>query len=154
MWAALELTHFSDQKGADFPETAEQPPSQNAKATHARSSTVVGATRSSAWPRARKGARQKLLLMASRGQSQLFVVLGTYTADHILSFRSARRFVDFQTASTFDPSNRELQFHWRQEPIVRPCSPQSQTRLIIILSSRSTSRASLPPNAFRQKFGT
>ncbi|KAH9993095.1 hypothetical protein BJV77DRAFT_1000192 [Russula vinacea] len=41
--------------------------------------------------RARKGAGQKLLLMASR---------------------------DFQTASAFDPSNRELQLHWRQEPVI------------------------------------
>lgn len=39
--------------------------------------------------RARKGAGQKLLLMASRGQSHFFVVLGTYTADHVLSFHSA-----------------------------------------------------------------
>jgi len=31
-----------------------------------------------------------------------------------------RRSVDFQTASTFDPSNPELQFYWRREPAVRP----------------------------------
>ncbi len=30
-----------------------------------------------------------------------------------------QRVVDFQTASTFDPSNQELQFYWRREPVVR-----------------------------------
>ena len=39
--------------------------------------------------RARKGAGQKLLLMASRGPSHLLVVLRTYTADDDLSFLSA-----------------------------------------------------------------
>ncbi|KAI0261950.1 hypothetical protein BC834DRAFT_893413 [Gloeopeniophorella convolvens] len=41
--------------------------------------------------KARKGAGQKLLLMASH---------------------------DFQTAATFDASNRELQAHWRKEPVI------------------------------------
>ncbi|KAH9953480.1 hypothetical protein BC827DRAFT_1146062 [Russula dissimulans] len=50
--------------------------------------------------RARRGAAQKLLMMASH---------------------------DFQTASTFDPSNRELQFHCRREPVAHFASvPASQ----------------------------
>ncbi|KAI0297045.1 hypothetical protein B0F90DRAFT_1811223 [Multifurca ochricompacta] len=50
--------------------------------------------------RARKGAGHKLLLMASR---------------------------DFQTASTFDPLSRELQFYWR--PLFRhPCLPTCSSR--------------------------
>lgn len=74
--------------------------------------------------RARKGAEQKLLLMASQGPSHSFIVLKTYSADGILSSHSFAALVDFQTASTFDPLNRELQFHLCQEPVVRPCALQ------------------------------
>ena len=36
--------------------------------------------------RARKGAGQRLLLMASHGASHPFIVLNSYFADHVLSF--------------------------------------------------------------------
>ena len=103
--------------------------------------------------RARKGAGQKLLLMASRGLSHLFVLLRTYTADCVPSTPSLPHVIDFQTASTVDPSNRELQFHWRQEPVVRPYSSQPQTRPFILISLDPLLRRRGPPTPSARNLG-
>ena len=103
--------------------------------------------------RARKGAGQKLLLMASRGLSHLFVLLRTYTADCVPSSHPFYCVLDFQTASTVDPSNRELQFHWRQEPVVRPCPSQFQTRPLILIFLDPLLRRRRPPTPSARNLG-
>ena len=90
--------------------------------------------------------------MASRGASHPFVVFNSYFADRVPSL--IRRLVDFQTASTFDPSNPELQFYCRREPAVRPLLSSISKHEPYLFPSRSTFQASPPPNAFPPKFGT
>jgi hypothetical protein len=76
--------------------------------------------------RARKGAGQRLLLMASRGPSKPSSSSTRILPTVFYHPSLTRRAVDFQTASTFDPSNPELQFYRRREPAVRPLLSQSQ----------------------------
>ena len=104
--------------------------------------------------RARKGAGQKLLLKASRGLSHLFVLLRTYTANCVpsSSFPSPRhRLPDSVDRRPFKP----------RAPI--PLASGARCSSLLFSTSnapfyphlfRSTSQASPPPNAFRQKFGT
>ena len=108
--------------------------------------------------RARKGAGQRLLLMASRGLSHPFVVLNSYFADRVPSSSvidsSRYRLPDCIDIRPFKPRAPVLLASGARCSSF--CSPQSnhKHKSAYLPPFSYTFRPSPPPNAFPPKFGT